>query len=294
MKHLVNVNGEVVHGDKPVITLDNRAFHYGDGLFESLRVVDGRPCSIDAHWSRMTTGAELLRIVLPKNLDRASFERYIVELVQRTGHTSGRCRFTLYRDGEGFYRPTGHGGAFTIELKPLAEPNFTLNTNGLMVDIWPEMRKPINALARHKTLNCIYYIMASLWSEQRNLDDCLLQNDKGNIIESTSGNLFIVSNGVLYTPSLTDGCVGGVMRAHVINLAIAHGIKVYECSLNPQNLLAADEVFFTNAVQGLQWVGTYRTKRYAHRLSGHLTELLIASSRTKVDTAGPHSAAQPE
>lgn len=282
MKQLVNLNGEVVHGDQPVITLNNRAFHFGDGLFESLRIVDGRPCSIDPHWSRLVTGAELLRITLPGNLDRASFERYILELVQRTGHTNARCRFTLYRDAGGYYRPTGHTGGFAIELSPLQEPNFTLNTNGLIVDIWPEMRKPINVLARHKTLNCQYYIMASLWSEQRNLDDCLLQNERGNIIESTSGNLFIVSNGVLYTPSLADGCVGGVMRANVINLAIAHGIKVYECSLNPQNLLAADEVFFTNAVSGLRWVGTYRTKRYAHRLSGQLTELLVASTKSSV------------
>jgi branched-chain amino acid aminotransferase len=136
------------------------------------------------------------------------------------------------------------------------------------------MRKPINDLSRHKTLNCQYYIMAALWSEQRGLDDCLLQNERGNIIESSNGNLFIVSNGVLYTPSLADGCVGGVMRAQVINLALTHGIKVYECSLNPQNLLAADELFFTNAVKGVQWVGTYRTKRYTHKMSGQLIDLL--------------------
>ncbi len=278
MKDLVNLNGEVVHGDRPVITLDNRAFHFGDGLFESLRVVDGKPRNVDAHWVRMTTGAALLRIELPPNLDRTSFERYIVELVQRTGHVSGRCRFTLFRTGDGNYRPVSNKGGFTIELKPITEPSYTLNEHGLMVDIWPEMRKPINDLARHKTLNCQYYVMASLWSQQRGLDDCMLQNERGNIIESSSGNLFIVSNGVLYTPSLADGCVGGVMRAQVINLAIANGIKVYECSLNPQNLLAADELFFTNAVLGLQWVGTYRTKRYAHRLAGTITELLLTAT----------------
>jgi branched-chain amino acid aminotransferase len=277
MKDLVNINGVVVDGDKPVITLDNRAFHFGDGLFESLRIVDGRACFLDAHWVRMTTGAGLLRIEVPQNLDRTSFERYIFELVQRTGHVSARCRFTLYRDAGGFYRPTGNKGGFTIELSPLAETRYGLNDQGLMVDIWPEMRKPINDLARHKTLNCQYYVMASLWSQQRGLDECMLQNERGNIIESSSGNLFIISNGVLYTPSLTDGCVGGVMRAQVINLAIANGIKVYECSLNPQNLLAADEVFFTNAVSGIQWVGTYRTKRYAHRMAGVLTDLLVNS-----------------
>lgn len=279
MKDLVNINGEVVHGDRPVITLNNRAFHFGDGLFESMRIVDGRPVFLDAHWVRLVTGAGLLRIEMPTGLDRVSFERWIVELVQRTGHVSGRCRFTLYRDAPGHYRPHANTGSFTIEISPLPEPTYTLNTNGLIVDIWPEMRKPVNDLSRHKTLNCQYYVMASLWCQQRGLDECMLQNDRGNIIESSSGNLFIVSNGVLYTPSLADGCVGGVMRAQVINLALANGIKVYECALNPQNLLAADELFFTNAVTGVQWVGTYRTKRYTHRLSGIITELLVAATR---------------
>lgn len=279
MRDLVNLNGVVMPGDEPVITLNNRAFHFGDGLFESLRVVDGRACFLDAHWARLTTGAALLKIVLPADLDRTSFERYIHELVVRTGHVNARCRFTLFRNAGGFYRPDGHAGGFSFELAPMPQPTYTLNTQGLLVDIWPEMRKPINELARHKTLNCQYYVMASLWAEQRGLDDCMLQNDRGNIIESSSGNLFIVSNGVLYTPSLSDGCVGGVMRAQVINLAIANGIKVYECSLNPQNLLAADELFFTNAVQGLRWAGTYRTKRYAHRLSGMITALLETATR---------------
>lgn len=279
MNDLVNLNGEVVPGDRPVITLENRAFHFGDGLFESMRVVEGRPVFLEAHWARLTTGAGLLRIALPGNLDRASFERYINELVQRTGLRNGRCRFTLFRSGAGFYRPASQVGGFTFELLPVEGPTYALNSHGLMVDIWPEMRKPVNELSRHKTLNCQYYVMASLWAQQRGLDDCMLQNERGNIIESSSGNLFIVSNGVLYTPSLSDGCVGGVMRAQVINLAIANGIKVYECSLNPQNLLAADELFFTNAVQGLQWAGAYRTKRYAHRLSGVITELLVAATR---------------
>ncbi|TXI75777.1 MAG: 4-amino-4-deoxychorismate lyase [Flavobacteriales bacterium] len=279
MKDLVNLNGVLVPGDGPVIPLKNRGFHYGDGLFESMRVVEGRACFTDAHWARMVTGAALLRIGLPKNLDRTAFDRYIDELVKRTGIVNGRCRFTLFRTGDGFYRPTSNEGGFAFELSPLTEPTYTLNTQGLLVDIWPGMRKPVNDLARHKTLNCQLYVMGSLWAQEHGLDDCMLQNDRGNIIESSSGNLFIVSNGVLYTPSLSDGCVGGVMRAQVINLALANGIKVYECSLNPQNLLAADELFFTNAVQGVQWAGVYRTKRYAHRLAGVITGLLVEATR---------------
>lgn len=278
MSEWVDFDGALHPADSPVLRLDNRAFHFGDGLFESIRVVGGRPCFLDAHWARLSTGADLLRITLPAGFDRARFGESIAALIQKAGVRSGRIRFTLFRKGGGYYRPEQDQGAYAIELFPLSAESYTLNPNGLLVDIWPEMRKPVNELSRHKTLNCQYYIMAALWSRARGLDDCLLQNDRGNIIESSAGNLFIVSNGVLYTPSLGDGCLGGVMRAQVINLALANGIKVYECSLNPQNLLAADELFFTNAIQGLRWVGGYRTKRYTHKQAGAITELLVAAT----------------
>ena len=274
MERFVDLNGELLPADRPVITLENRAFHYGDGLFESIRVVNGRPRFLDAHWARLVEGCKLLRIDLPAGFDRDALERAIIRLAERNAARSARCRLTLFRDARGHYRPDGHRGGYAIELTPLEEDTYTLNERGLMVDIYPDMRKPVNALAVHKTLNCQYYVMASLWSEARGLDDCLLQNDRGNIIESSTGNLFIVSNGVLYTPSLADGCLGGVMRMQVINLALANGIKVYECSLNPQNLLAADELFFTNAVRGVQWVATYRTKRYTHRMAQLVIDLL--------------------
>lgn len=275
MRSYVVQNGEVMEGDRPAMVLDNRAYHYGDGCFESIRVIDGRPIFLDAHWLRCTETMKVLRIDPPEKLDPKTLARYIEVLVQRTGIISGRCRLTVYRNAEGHYRPASHKGGFSVELMPFEPATYTLNEHGLHVDIYPELRKPVNALSVHKTLNCLYYIMASLWSQDRGLDECLLQNDRGNIIESSSGNLFIVSNGVLYTPSLSDGCLGGIMRMQVINLALDTGMKVYECSLNPQNLLAADELFFTNAIRGIQWASTYRTKRYSHRVSGELVDLLV-------------------
>lgn len=275
MSAYVNLNGTLCPADAPVITLDNRAFHYGDGVFESMRIVRGKACFLDAHWARLTEGLKVLRIELPKNLDRDSLERFILELVERNGTPNARCRLTIFRDAAGYYRPKRHDGAFTIELMPVPRDVYILNDRGLTVDLYPEMRKAVNMLAVHKTLNSQLYVMANLWCMERNLDDCLLQNDRGNIIESSAGNIFIVSNGVLYTPSLGDGCLGGIMRMQLINLALENNIKVYECSLTPQNLLAADELFFTNAARGIQWVSTYRTKRYAHRMALSLVDMLV-------------------
>ncbi len=275
MAGAVILNGTLVSGGTPVIDLANRAFHYGDGVFESIRFFEGKPCFLDAHWTRLQEGLKVLRIERPQGFEKEDLARHIATLAKENALPHGRARLTVYRDAAGYYRPRSHQGGFTLEVEPVPTPQYRLNPEGYTVDLYPEMRKAVNLLAVHKTLNCQLYVMASLWCMERGLDDCLIQNDRGNIIESSAGNIFIVSNGVLYTPSLGDGCIGGVMRMQIINMALENGIKVYECSLNPQNMLAADEVFFTNAPRGIQWVVSYRTKRYVHRMALHLTDLLV-------------------
>lgn len=271
----VNYNGTYHRAEGPVLPMGNRAFQYGDGLFETIRVVKGRACFLDAHWSRLSEGLRTFRIDMPAGLGRERLEQAIGELLERNGLKDARCRLTVYRDAPGYYRPEHNAGSFTLEAFPVTQGNYILNEKGFTVDLYPGMRKPVNLLAVHKTLGAQLYVMASLWCIEQQLDNCLLQNDRGNIIESSSGNMFIVSNGVLYTPPLSDGCIGGIMRMQVINIALENKIKVYESSLNPQNLLVADELFFTNAATGVQWVGAYRTKRYGHRMALRLQDLLV-------------------
>lgn len=271
----VNLNGRLCPADAPVITLDNRAFHYGDGVFETMRIVHGRICFPDAHWARLSEGLKVLRIKMPEHLGQDLLAGAVRELVEHNQMPNARCRLSVFRDSPGYYRPERNTGAFTLELSPVPRDTYILNEHGRTVDIYPEMRKAVNLLAVHKLMGSQLQVMASLWSIDHHLDDCLLQNDRGNIIESSSGNIFIVSNGVLYTPPLADGCIGGIMRMQVINAALENGIKVYESSLTPQNLLVADELFMTNAASGVQWVGTYRTKRYGHRMALRLQDLVV-------------------
>ena len=153
---------------------------------------------------------------------------------------------------------------------------FTLNEQGRNVDLCVEFKKDLNRLAVYKRIECQVYIQAALFAHEKGLDDALVQNYKGSIIEATSSNVFLVSNGVLYTSGLDEGPVAGTMRMNIINLALENGIKVYECTLTPQNLLAADELFLTNAIHGVQWVGSYRTKRYFNDISVRFCRLLNA------------------
>jgi branched-chain amino acid aminotransferase len=118
------------------------------------------------------------------------------------------------------------------------------------------------------------YVVAGIYKNERALDDCILVNDKGSITEAISSNIFAVKNGVLYTSPVADGCVDGVMRKKIIEIAETSRIAVYELSIMQSVLLGADELFLTNAVNGIRWVVAYKQKRYFNNTSKKFTEKL--------------------
>lgn len=271
-------NGKLLDVSQSGLDPKNRGFLFGDGLFESIKIINGRPLFVSVHFSRLSEGVKALKIELSENLTAERLEKEMLELIKKCGlNGGGRARITLYRNHGGFYLPTETGASYVISIIKDEGNDFELNKEGLVVNLYTEVKKQITPLSHFKTINSLNYIMASIYARDAGLDDALLVNEKDNIIESTNSNLFIVSNGVLYTPSVADGCVGGTMRMQIINLALENNIKVYEYSLTPQNLLAADEMFLTNAIQGIKWVSGYRMKRYFHKMS----DMLIAKLNEK-------------
>lgn len=271
----VIVNQEFLPCESPVIHAGNRSFQYGDGLFESIRVVGGNPLWVQGHYDRLLEGMKALEITQPEFFTLDWLEARLSELVRKNKILEGgKIRITAFRVGGGTYWPEGEEGSILIEAYALEKDQFELNESGLSVELYPEMRKQVNKLAMYKTTNALFYVMAARYCQRKNIGDCLITNDADNIIEATSSNLFIVGNRVLYTPPLEDGCVAGMMRMQIINLALENGIKVYENSLTPQNLLVADELFLTNAIQGVQWVSSFRQKRYFNDMSRRLTAIL--------------------
>ncbi len=271
----LNYNGEIILADSPFLAADNRAFLYGDGLFETLRVIDGELLFFHQHYTRLTEGMKTLKMSIPDHFTPEYLKAQCDKALSENDLSEGaRVRVTVYRDAGGFYLPDSNKIGFTIVCKPLEQNAYQLNEFGLSLDVYDELKKPINKLSNFKTLNTQLFVLASLDAKAKGLSDALILNDKHNVIETASSNIFLVSNGVLYTPSLEEGCLGGVMRMQVINLALENKLKVYECSLTPTRLLSADEIFITNTAKGIQWVGTYRAKRYYHKLSGFLLERL--------------------
>jgi branched-chain amino acid aminotransferase len=273
----VNNNGTLLPADAPTILPGNRAHLYGDGVFESIRIINGRPLNLENHILRLLAGARAIHMRPSASYTTAFFEAKILELCAQSGiNEGGRCRLSLDRISGGAYLPDANEATYYIEVSPYEVNHFELNARGLELDIYQEMKLQKNLLSNFKTKMGLPYVMAALYAKSKGLDDVFLTDYRGQILESSSCNFFIISNGVLYTPSLEEGCLAGTMRMQVINLALANGIKVYESSILPQHLLAADEIFLTNAIRGINWVGGYRTKRYQNNISRKLVVLLNA------------------
>lgn len=275
MKSFYNNNGKIVKVEDGCVMASNRGYLYGDGLFESIKIINGKILNFNNHFSRLTSGADRLKIRIPTFYTQAFFEEKIEELLGLAKlKKGGKVRLSIDRSAGGTYAPITNEATFFIELITNGSNEFELNQKGFEIDLFTSMRKQVNKLSNYKTKNGLIFVMAAIEAEERNLDDLLITNEKSAILESTSSNLFLVSNGVLYTPSLVDGCLAGTMRMQIINLAIENGIKVYECTVLPQNLLSADEVFLTNAIKGIQWIGGFRTKRYQNEMSKKLIAML--------------------
>lgn len=271
----VNNNETIIPAEEFSIQSGSRAFLYGDGVFESIRIRNGIPINLENHIKRLLEGAKAIKLRVPSYYTVEFFDVRIRELCQKSAVTlGGFCRLSLDRMNGGKFKPETNEVQFFIEVKPLDSNDYSLNSKGLEVDIFADLKKQKNILANFKTKNSILYIMASIKAQERQLDDLLISNDAGGILESSSSNLFVVSNGVLYTPGLDEGCLAGTMRMQVINLAIRNNIRVYESNILPQNLLVADEIFLTNAISGITWVSGYRTKRYFNNTAKRLTQIL--------------------
>jgi branched-chain amino acid aminotransferase len=117
--------------------------------------------------------------------------------------------------------------------------------------------------------------LAALYTKEKKLNDCLVLNSNGNIADSTIANVFIIKDGVVFTPSLSEGCISGVMRRFLIEKLRSTDFELREEALAIKNLEEADEVFLTNAIKGIRWVKQFRYKIYPNINTMKIYEQII-------------------
>ncbi|MFM2206653.1 MAG: hypothetical protein RL213_628 [Bacteroidota bacterium] len=283
MDCFLNFNGNILPADQPIFTAANRAFRYGDAVFETIRMMHGEILYFERHLERLQTSMELLGMESHPDLSLHRLYLSIRHLDQNNRlNGNARIRLEVFRNDGGLYTPQTNAVSYIIEALPLTHKEFVMNETGLRVEVYDEIRKPVSRLSNLKSSNALYYVMAGLHKRRLGLDDCFVLNTDGRVAEAISSNLFVVHGGAISTPSLTEACVAGVMRSEVIRLVQESGEEIIERPLTVEDILAADEVFLTDVIHGLRWVGAFRKKRYFNNRSKAILQQLNERQIKKV------------
>lgn len=275
MEQFLNFNGNILPSDQPLFTAANRAFRYGDAVFETIRMMHGEILYFEQHLHRLHQSMELLGMEPHPDLTFHRLYLTIRHLDQANNlGGNGRIRLQVFRNDGGLYTPQSNSVSYLIESAPLVKKEYSLNENGLKIELYSDIKKPLSRLSNLKSSNALYYVMAGLHKRQLGIDDCLVLNTDGHIAEAISSNIFIVKGTKLITPSLQEACVAGVVRNVLLQLVHEKGGQVSESTVTVQDLLEADEVFLTDVIHGIRWVGAFRNKRYFHTHSKQLLQSL--------------------
>lgn len=260
-----NFDGKIFKADTPVIGPDNRGLRYGDGVFETLKVLKGNIIFPDEHFARLWKGMQLLSFDIPRHFSPEMLTTAILQLAEKNNCIgAARIRLSIYRGDGGLYDPINHIPHYLIQTWPLKEYKLELNSNGLVVGIYRGAKKAIDSLSNIKHNNFLPYAMAALKAKQEKWNDAIVLNTQDRIADTSIANLFAVINSTVVTPPLNEACIAGVMRNYIIGSIEKMGWEIKEQPLTVDDLLQADEVFLTNSIYTMRWVKQIGDKEYTN------------------------------
>ncbi|RZJ30618.1 MAG: aminotransferase class IV [Flavobacterium sp.] len=277
---MINFNGELT--SESVLKTSNRAFLYGDGVFETVRISDGRILFLEDHYFRLMAAMRILRMEIPMHFTMEYFESEILVLAGNQGVSkSARARITVFRNDGGFYLPTERNVSFVISVSALDNQVYEVASGDYEIELYKDFYLSAQLLSTLKTTNKLVHITGSIFADENGYDNCLLMNESKNIVEALQGNIFMLTGNKLVTPPISEGCLNGIMRKQVLSIAKKiDGIEVLEVPISPFDLQKADELFITNVIKGIQPITKYRKKEYAtafsNSLVGKINELVVS------------------
>ena len=274
---MINFNGNLISDKTDILSEENRAFRYGDGLFETIRAQADKIYFWEDHYLRLMASMRILRMEIPMNFTMEYLSEEIIKLLEAKGliTTAARIRLTVYRNDGGLYTPFSNEVSFVISAEELQNPFFVLDESSYRVELFKEHYLNTGLLSTLKTNNRILNVVGSIYAKEAEVDNLIMLNHKKQVVEALHGNIFMVQGTDIITPPLEDGCLDGIIRKKIIELAKKlDDISLEEKSISPFELQQADEIFITNAIMGIRSVTHYRRKEYktdmAHAILGKL------------------------
>ena len=263
---MTNYNGNIK--DLSSDDFNNRGFLYGDSVFETIKIVDNKIIFWEEHYLRLMSSMRILRIEIPNNYTPEFFEKEIIKTNLKTDSSfSGRVRLTIYRGGSGLYLPNNNFPIFVINSNKTNEKLLKIDRDVYKVDLFKDYQIQSNLISNLKTNNRVINVIGSIYAQENELDNCVLLNDNKLVTEFLNGNIFIVNDNVIKTPTISTGCLNGVMRKKIIELIKkVPAYKIQEKDFSPYELISSDEIWVTNSISGIIPVTEYRRKSFSNNI----------------------------
>lgn len=286
---MVNRNGHFFSKEEAVLTHTNRGFKYGDGVFETLRVVKGSIFFWEDHYFRLMASMRMLRMEIPMNFTLEHIQDEIIATVRKNNLEQGaaRVRMTVFRKDGGLYIPEDNQVAYVIEASKMESPFYLFQENHYEVELFRDYFLNKDMLSQLKTTNKILNVLAGVYAKENGYQNCLLLNSEKQVVEAINGNVFLVSGNQVKTPPLKDGCLNGIVRKKLMEIVAAdEGLGLLEESISPFELQKADELFITNTISGILPITKYRKKAYETTLTKRILGKLNTKARLELASSG--------
>ena len=261
---MINYNENYIN--KSGSDLLNRGFLYGDSVFESIRIVNNKIIFWEDHYMRLMSSMRIIRIEIPQSYTPDFFKVQITNTFSKVNSSfTGRVRLTIFRDGGGYYAPELSSPSFIVNCSVIDSEEFYLKDSEFKVDLFKDYYIQNDLLSNLKTNNKLINVLAGIYANENNLDNCILLNNKKNVTEFLNGNLFIVRENKIITPNLDSGCLKGIMRKKTIEyVKLIPEFSIEETVISPFDLLSANEIWLTNSISGIITVTNYRNKSFSN------------------------------
>lgn len=269
MQETVFLNGKFLSSKEAKVSVLAPGFLYGWGLFETMRAYQNKIVYFTQHLKRIEKSSKLLKIKFPYTLMR------LKEIIQATlklnGFVDSYVKLLISKSSK--YSDT------VVIVKRYKPYSLKRYQQGLAACIWKFRQNADSFLARHKTTGYLFYQSAYLEAKRKGFDEALILNNRGYISEASHSNIFLVKGGHLFTPSLGCGCLEGITRRAILDLAKRYEVKVSEGKFSPADLYSCDEAFLTNSLMGVMPLASLEGKHIGKDRCAKLTKFFIAKYR---------------
>ncbi len=271
---MINQNGSLTSEKDFTLSPDNRAFKYGDGIFDTLKFQDGEICFLEDHYFRLMSSMRMLRMRIPMDFTLDYYQEQIRTTLEANSlDREGRIRVNVFRKDGGLYTPPSNEINFMIQVSVLPKYNKQL----VEIELFKDFPIASGLLSTIKTNNKMVNVLGSIFAKENDYQNCILINEKKEVVEALNSNIFLIKGKEVLTPSLESGCLNGIIRKRLIQMLKKHeNFEVHELSISPFDLLKADEVFLTNSIREIQSVDKYRKKKYGNDKTREINQLFDA------------------